>query len=102
MQDALQKAGFTEDYLAAGMVKGTRATEPTKKVIEDEDGTKRLEELADYTARARPYKLSAELLDAFPPKKQVNAEVGVEDVLDASESVDYSQWGSEDQESNND
>ncbi|PQO47398.1 hypothetical protein [Blastopirellula marina] len=83
MQEALQKAGFTEEYLATGIVDGTMATRPSFY------GDK-----ADYQARGVFYKLGAELMDAFPAKKTINAEVGVEQILDEVEGgADPAEWG---------
>jgi len=96
MQEALEKVGFTEDYLAKGIVEGAAATEATKKVVEDEDGNFSTEERADYRTRGIYYKLGAELLDAFPAKKSIEAQVGVEALLDqADEATDYAEWGDE-------
>jgi hypothetical protein len=73
MQEALQKAGFTEDYLATGIVEGTTATEGEKAI-------------PDYRARGIFYKLGAELLDAFPAKKTITADVGIADLIKSQES----------------
>lgn len=99
MQEALKKAGFTEDYLAEGIVEGTGAVDGKLKVItKTEDGEEEVDFVGnpDYNARARYYKLGAELLDAFPAKKSINADVGVEELLDeAEEGADYTEWEKE-------
>lgn len=74
MQEALKKAGFTEDYLAEGIVEGTAAMQVSDR------GTH-----PDYRARGIFYKLGAELLDAFPNKLNLNADVGIEALLDNAE-----------------
>jgi hypothetical protein len=73
MQEALQRAGFTEDYLATGIVEGTKA------VAGENDK-------ADFKARGIFYKLGAELLDAFPAKKNINADVSLDDLIKEQES----------------
>ena len=79
MQEALKKAGFTEDYLATGIVEGTKAK-----------GSGPTGDLPDYRARGIFYKLGAELMDAFPAEKSIQAQVGIESLLDAQESAaDY-------------
>lgn len=74
MQEALAKAGFTEEYLANGIVEGTQATSATDRG-----------EHADYRARGIFYKLGAELMDAFPAKKTINADVDIEDLIKSQE-----------------
>lgn len=71
MQEALRKAGFTEDYLAEGVMDGTGAT---------------FKGLPDYKARGVFYKLGAELLDAFPAQKNINAEASIADLIKSQES----------------
>ncbi|QDT46189.1 hypothetical protein Pan258_02060 [Symmachiella dynata] len=83
MQEALKKVGFTEEYLATGIVEGTQANGNAQ-------GGGRY---PDYKTRSHYYKLGAELLDAFPAKKTVNAEVGVEELLNSAEDgSDYAEW----------
>ena len=78
MQEALKEAGFTEEYLAGGIVEGTKA---------------KISQMPDYNARAHYYKLGAELLDAFPAKKNINADVGIEELLDEQEdSAESVEW----------
>lgn len=90
MQKALKKAGFTEEYLAEGIVAGTQATEAGKRVQKEDDGAYTVEERPDYKARGIYYKLGAELLDAFPNKVNLNADVGIEALLDDAEGqVEY-------------
>lgn len=74
MQEALKKAGFTEDRLAEGIVEGIGATEPTKRG-----------ERADYRTRGIYYKLGAELLDAYPAKKSIEASVGIDELINQQE-----------------
>ena len=99
MQDALEKAGFTEEYLAAGIVEGTMAVDGQLKVItKHEDGEEEVEFVGapDHTSRVRYYKLGAELKDAFPAKKQLNADVGVEQMLDEAENEsDYAEFNTQ-------
>ncbi len=58
MQDALRKAGFTEEFLAAKIMDGAEAY--TKGMF----GTQ-----PDFRARAQVLKIGADMLDAFPAKK---------------------------------
>ena len=86
MQEALHKAGFTEQFLAEGIVEGAGATEVRGQG----------DERPDYRARGIYYKLGAELLDAFPAKKNINAEVPIEDMLDQVDGhVQYAPWKDE-------
>ncbi len=59
MQAALRKAGFTEDFLATGIVEGAQATGVSI--------TGRLH--PDFRARGIFFKLGAELLNTFPAKR---------------------------------
>ena len=93
MQQALRKKGFTEEYLAEGVMEGTRATEATKQPVKTEEGTITTKERADYRTRGIYYKLGAQLLDAFPAQKKIGAQVGVEQILDnVEQSTDYAEW----------
>jgi hypothetical protein len=76
MQEALRQAGFTEEYLATGVVDGTKATAPV--------GNKTV---ADYKARGIYYKLGAELLDAFPATKTINTDVTIADLIKSQEAA---------------
>lgn len=79
MQEALRKVGFDEGYLAGGIVEGTQATELI--------GTKITRERPDYRARGIYYKLGAELLDAFPAKKSIEAQADIADLIKLQEST---------------
>ena len=93
MQEALKKAGFTEDYLAEGIVQGTKAIDGSMKVVRvlvDAAGEQLDEEIEirakpDYRARGIYYKLGAELMDAFPAKVNLNADVTVDDLIKEQE-----------------
>ncbi|HEV7282314.1 MAG TPA: hypothetical protein VGN57_19080 [Pirellulaceae bacterium] len=74
MQEALRKAGFTEQFLAEGIVEGAGATSIGERG-----------EHPDYRARGIFYKLGAELLDAFPNKVNINADVTIEDLIKQQE-----------------
>jgi hypothetical protein len=77
MQEALQKAGFTEEYLAKGVMEGTQATMPTST------GRKH----PDYKARGIFYKMGAELMDAFPAQKQISTTATIDDLIKAQETT---------------
>jgi hypothetical protein len=61
MQEALTKAGFTEDVIADNIVDGIKAQ---KTFVVDSQ----LETAPDYDARHKFLRTGAELLDAFPSK----------------------------------
>jgi len=62
MQEALAKAGFTEDVIATNIVEGISAE---RTFIAD----KEVVTAPDYDARHKFLRTGAELLDAFPSKK---------------------------------
>jgi hypothetical protein len=79
MQEALRAAGFTETTIAEKIVKGLSATRPIviDKVIED---------VPDADAQHKYLKTGAELLDAFPAKRNINTDVSIADLIKAQES----------------
>jgi predicted RNA-binding protein YlxR (DUF448 family) len=97
MQEALKKVGLTEEYLAGGIIEGTRAIDGTVKVIRvavNEEGDEvEIRPKPDHRTRGIYFKLGAELLDAFPAKKSIEAQVGVETLLDEAENgAEYAEW----------
>jgi hypothetical protein len=80
-----------------GIVEGTTATDGKLKIIVKNENDEEVEEAIvgkpDYRTRGVYYKLGAELLDAFPAKKSIEAQVGVEHLLDAAEdTIDYAEF----------
>lgn len=62
MQEALAKAGFTEDVIASNIMEGIAAE---RTIVADRE----VVTVPDYDARHKFVKTGAELLDAFPAKK---------------------------------
>lgn len=85
MQKALRDNGFDESYLAQGILEGTKATEPGKKVTKDDTGALIIEDRPDHRARGIFFKLGAELLNVEPPKHQINTDVTIDDMIAAQE-----------------
>ena len=87
MQEALRKAGVTEAMLARKIAKGLRATRFFSANF-------KLHEVDDYNAQHNYVKTAAELLDAFPAKKSLTAEVSPEELLAQEEQeATYAPWG---------
>lgn len=78
MQAALDAAGFTEELIATKIVEGLKAKRPL--VIEKE-----IVYVEDPDAQHKYLKTGAELKDAFPAKKQLNAEVTLDDLIKTQE-----------------
>ena len=74
MQEALAKAGFTDEYLAKGIVDGTKAEMHT------EFGT-----YPDHRARAQFYNMGAKIRDVFPIEKKMDIPVAIDDLIKAQE-----------------
>jgi hypothetical protein len=85
MQEALRKAGFTEEFIAEKIMDGLKATRnaPAKDKESDEEIA---EEIPDHHARHKFLQTGAEMLDAFPAKKNINADVDIADLIKAQES----------------
>jgi hypothetical protein len=66
MQEALRKAGFTEEVIAVNIMEGIGA-ERSYLIHEGDDS--RIETAPDYDARHKFLRTGAEMLDAFPAKK---------------------------------
>ena len=79
MQAALRAAGFTEETIAKKIADGLAATRP---IVID----KQIENVPDADAQHKYLKTGAELLDAFPAKRQINTEVSIADLIKAQES----------------
>lgn len=78
MQAALRDAGFNEESIAKKVVEGLTATRPI--VIDKE-----IVDVPDADAQHKYLKTGAELMDAFPAKKNINAEVSIADLINAQE-----------------
>ncbi len=80
MQKALRDAGFNEETIAKKVVDGLESTRPI--VIDKE-----IVDVPDADTQHKYLKTGAELLDAFPAKKNINAEVSIADLIKAQEST---------------
>jgi hypothetical protein len=72
MQTALRKAGFTEDFLAKGIVEGTKAKKGSQP---------------DHFTRHMFLMSGAKLLDVVPADRKQVALSGIDDLIKAQESV---------------
>lgn len=68
MQEALEKAGFTESFIAETLVKDIKLLRPGQ-------------------ARRAYLELGSKLKDAFPATKNINADVGIADLIKAQEAT---------------
>ena len=86
MQKALREHGFDETFIAKEIMDGIGAQSYFYK-----DGD--MSTVPDHNTRHRYLKTGAELLDAFPAQKKIEAQVGVEQILDnVEQSTDYAEW----------
>jgi hypothetical protein len=78
MQKALKAEGVTEKALAKTVKEGLKATRIFSANF-------KLHEAPDFNARHSYASTAAELLGAFPPKKTINADVTLDDLIQSQE-----------------
>lgn len=78
MQEALRKAGVTEEMLAKSIRHGLKATRTFSANFE-------IHEAPDFHAQHAFVKTAAELLDVFPAEKHVVAETTIADLIKSQE-----------------